>query len=138
MPQLGSARKFHHELITTLFRRFLKDNFYNVGHPHHPEITKICAHQDPKTVVTIHEIHELEKSREGRDLEIVVVTIHETHELEKPRKGQGREIRHRVNIVQVRQLFKYSFNWSTNRQIVVSIKCKLCFDKFFHLIMKIL
>lgn len=53
-------------------------------------------------MVTIHEIHELEKSREGRDLEIVVVTIHETHELEKPREGQGREIGHRFNIVQVR------------------------------------
>jgi hypothetical protein len=36
-----------------------------------------------------------------------VVTIHEIHELVKPREGQGREIGHRVTIVRAQKIFKH-------------------------------
>ena len=34
-----------------------------------------------------------------------MVTIHEIHELVKPREGQGREIGHRVTIVRAQKIF---------------------------------
>jgi len=37
----------------------------------------------------------------------VVVTIHEIHELVKPREGQGREIGNRVTIVRAQKIFNH-------------------------------
>lgn len=46
----------------------------------------------------------------------MVVTIHEIHELVKPREGQGREIGHRVTIVRAQKIF--------NRRLEVIIVTK--------------